>query len=188
MRADDLILVIDMQNVYRPDQPWSCGTFDRSCERILTLLRAAETAEAAPQVCFTQFLCDPNATGAWADYNEQYREICAAPWLNEITDTLMPFLARWPLYTKSTYSSLRIPELRSAAARAGRVVLVGVMSECCVLATGMEAIDMGCRVVWLRDACSGADEPREEGVIDILEGLSPPHVQIMDTDAYLRED
>ena len=53
------------------------------------------------------------------------------------------YLRYFPLYTKSVYSSLRIPELHTAAERAGRLVVAGVMSECCVLATCMEAVDMG---------------------------------------------
>ena len=63
--------------------------------------------------------------------------------MNEITGELKRYLRYFPLYTKSVYSSLRIPELHTAAERAGRLVVAGVMSECCVLATCMEAVDMG---------------------------------------------
>ena len=41
------------------------------------------------------------------------------------------------LYFKSTNSSFGNPDLKSLMARAGRIVITGVMSECCVLATAM---------------------------------------------------
>ena len=41
------------------------------------------------------------------------------------------------LYFKSTYSSFGNPDLKSLMARAGRIVITGVMSGCCVLATAM---------------------------------------------------
>ena len=34
----DLLLVIDMQNVYLPEQPWACETAARTKENILKLL------------------------------------------------------------------------------------------------------------------------------------------------------
>lgn len=187
MKPSDLIVVIDMQNAYLPGQPWGCDSFARSCENIQASIQAAEQSAAPPAICFTRFLSDPNATGVWAEYNVKNRDINDDPWMNEIVDDLKPRLQRYPLYTKSVYSSMRIPELRAAAERAGRVVLTGVMSECCVLSTCMEAIDMGCHVVYLRDACSGDDATMEDSVLTILKGLSPLHVTILDTTEYLQE-
>ena len=82
---------------------------------------------------------------------------------------------------------MAIPAVRRAAERAGRVAVTGVVSECCVLSTCLSAIDLGCCVVYLRDACSGIDNARERAVLDVLDGLSPPHVTIMDTAEYLAE-
>ena len=45
------------------------------------------------------------------------------------------------LYSKSTYLSFGNPDLKSLMARAGRIVITGVMSECCVLVTAIDAID-----------------------------------------------
>ena len=187
MKANDLILIVDMQNVYLSGQPWGCDSISRSIQNIQMLLRIAEAETNPPAVCFTRFLSDPDATGAWKDYNIKHRDINANPWLNEITDELKPYLRYFPLYTKSVYSSLRIPELHTAAERAGRLVVAGVMSECCVLATCMEAVDMGCHVVYLQDVCSGDNAAMEASALNILKGLSPLHVVIMDTPDYIGE-
>lgn len=90
MRAHDLILIIDMQNVYLPGQPWGCETFYRSCGRIRTLLCAAASRTDTPDVCFTVFASDPNAAGMWAEYNKLNQAVNADPWLSEIVDDLKP--------------------------------------------------------------------------------------------------
>lgn len=185
MEKGDLILVIDMQNVYRPGQPWGCASFDRVCGRIRAVLDAA--AEGGASVCLTRFVNDPDGKGAWADYNAVNKAINDDPWLNALVDELAPYAAKHPVQRKSVYSSLHVPSIRGAAASAKRVVLSGVVSECCVLSTCMEAVDMGCRVVWLKDACGGIDEAYEGAVSKILDGLSPLHVALMDTAEYLRE-
>ena len=46
-----------------------------------------------------------------------------------------------PLHSKSTYSSFGNPDFKSLMVRAGRIVIPGVMSECCVLATAVDAIE-----------------------------------------------
>ena len=52
-----------------------------------------------------------------------------------------------PLHSKSTYSSFGNPDFKSLMVRAGRIVITGVMRECCVLATAVDAIDTGTPVV-----------------------------------------
>ncbi len=188
MRSDDLILVIDLQNAYLPGQPWGCDSIGRSIGNILALLRAAEARRDGPELCFTRFVSDPGARGVWAEYNRRNRDINENPWMNALVAELAPYAARHPLYTKSVYSSLRVPALRRAARRAGRLVVTGVMCECCVLASCLDAIDLGCHVLYLPDACSGDDAVMEERVRNVLKGLSPLHVTVLDTAAYVQEE
>ena len=104
--------------------------------------------------------------------------------MGDLTDVLKPYVCRYPLYEKSVYSSMAVPEIRALARKSARIVLTGVVSECCVLSTCMEAIDQGHRVVYLRDACSGSDASTESAVENILSRLAPLHVSIMNADAY----
>lgn len=174
-----------MQNAYLPGQPWGCATIHRSCRNIRAVLDAA--AGRGTRVFLTRFLSDPQAAGVWAEYNRVNREINDSPWLNELIDEIRPYAARYPLRRKSVYSCLKDPEIRRAAESAGRIVLTGVVSECCVLSTCLEAVDLGRPVVWLRDACSGIDESYESAVQKVLSGLVPLHITVMETAAYLGE-
>ncbi len=80
-----------------------------------------------------------------------------------------------------------IPQIKEPAKKAGRVVLTGVVAECCVLCTALEAMDMGCKVIYLRDCISGFTKEKEAATELILSGLSPLHVQIMTMQEYLDE-
>ena len=101
----------------------------------------------------------------------------------ELSDELKKF----PLYTKSVYSSLAIPEVLDACKKAGRVILSGVVAECCVLSTALNLIDEGIYTVYLTDATSGLDSPKEKATELIFSGLSPLHIKMMTTREYLEE-
>ncbi|MFR7376352.1 MAG: isochorismatase family protein [Oliverpabstia sp.] len=79
--------------------------------------------------------------------------------------------------------------MRQAARKADRIILTGVVSECCVLSTFFEGIDLGCKLIWLTDATSEAPEPdpAEAKPQHILQGLSPLHVEFMTTEEYLTQ-
>ena len=178
-RQDDMILVIDMQNVYRPGQPWGCRSFDRACRNIRKLLETSPSL-----VRFTKFVENPRPYGVWKEYNLVNREINGNPWMNAIADELSDFARRYPVLEKSVYSSMKIPEIRDAASGGRAVVLTGVVSECCVLSTCMGAIDLGVHVVYLRDACAGDGPDTEAAVENILSRL-PLHVTLCDTADYI---
>ena len=90
-----------------------------------------------------------------------------------------------PLFHKSTYSSLSNPELRALISEYDRVVVTGVVAECCVLSTVFSLIDAGVPFLYIRDAVSGLNEKTESETEDILSGLVQVHGEIMNTDEYI---
>lgn len=185
LENNDLILIIDMQNVYLPNQPWGCFSFNRSLQNIKRLINSCEKKSRLNRIFFTKFIHNPKATGIWAEYNVQNKEINNNAWMSEIVDDLKYCASKYPVLTKSTYSSMSNSVLREEAKAVSKIVITGVVSECCVLATCFEAIDMGFHIVYLKDACSGINEENEQAVIKILESLSPVHVTITTTDEYI---
>ena len=85
------------------------------------------------------------------------------PWLNEMMPEFLPWVKTYPVYTKSVYSSFAIPEVVKAAKKARRLVISGVVAECCVLSTVLSAIDAGCKVIYLTDAVAGLSEASRKG-------------------------
>ena len=98
-----------------------------------------------------------------------------------------PYLERYPLLDKSVYSSFSIPKVREAAARADRVVVTGVVAECCVLSTVLAGIDLGHRMVYLTDAVAGVTPESEAQAEAIVSYLTVPHTEVLTTGAYLEQ-
>lgn len=183
MKQNDLLLVIDMQNVYTKNQHWGCTDTEGVAKRISELL----VGKPELNTIFTQFIATDNPIGVWKDYNSKNEKINNDVCLNEIVPQLKPFTAKYPLYSKSTYSSTTIPEVYEEAKKAGRVVVSGVVADCCVLSTIFSLIDEGCYVVYLTDGISGIDKETEDATITTLKGLSPLHISFMTVAEYIKE-
>ncbi len=176
----DLLLVIDMQNVYTKDQEWACEEVEKASDSILRLLNS----RALSQVIFTQYLATKHPEGVWKEYNKVNAAVNADPWLNEMMSEFLP-TQKIPCIHKSVYSSFAIPQVRELAKHASRVVISGVVAECCVLSTALSAIDAGCKVIYLTDAVAGLNATSRKEAENILSYLSPLHTELMTTQQYL---
>lgn len=134
---------------------------------------------------FTQYLATKHPEGVWKEYNKVNAAVNADPWLNEMMSEFLPYTEKYPVYTKSVYSSFAIPEVRELAKHASRIVISGVVAECCVLSTALSAIDAGCKVIYLTDAVAGLNATSQKEAENILSYLSPLHTELMTTQQYL---
>ncbi len=178
----DLLLIIDMQNVYTKGAKWECLDTEGAAKNIL---RLAEDGNFG-NIILTKFIENKNARGVWKDYNTVNAAVNHDTWANELLPCLKPLAKKNPVYEKSTYSSLLEPNVLEACKKARRVVVTGVVAECCVLSTVFSLIDEGIYTVYVTDGVSGLDKPKEDATILTLSGLSPLHVEITTTDGFLK--
>ena len=75
----DLLLVIDMQNVYTKGQEWACEGVEAASASILRLLNS----RMPEQVIFTRYLAAEHPEGVWKEYNEMNTAVNADAWLND---------------------------------------------------------------------------------------------------------
>ncbi len=148
-------------------------------------IRQMIDADICPDVIFTRFIASDTPFGVWRDYNRQNEKINSSAWANEMLPQLSEALEKYPLYTKGVYSSLAIPEVYAAAKKADRVVVTGVVAECCVLSTVFELIDAGIYTIYLTDGVSGLDREKEAAAELVLSGLSPLHLSMMTVHEYM---
>lgn len=181
MFSKPLLLIIDMQNVYSPNQKWECHNFNQTTENILRLIQNGRHESVA----FTRYIASKNPHGVWLNYNLANRDINQNTWANEIISKLKEYRKEYPIYDKSTYSALKLPELKRMAKSASCVVITGVVAECCVLSTVMDLIDAGIYVIYVKDAISGIRPETEKAVETVLSGLCPLHLSILCTEEYL---
>lgn len=180
-KYNDLLLVIDMQNIYTTGQKWACLDTEGAADRINTIIDSGKCSD----VIFTRFLASDHPEGVWKEYNKKYECVNQDAWANEMVPQFADNLKKYPLYTKSVYSSLAIPEVLAAARKADRVIVTGVVAECCVLSTVFALMDAGIYVVYLTDGVSGLDKEKEAATELTLSGLSPLHVSMMTVAEYL---
>ena len=180
--SEDLLILIDFQNVYLPGKPWACPTMEQAIENTLRII----DAPGSPDFVLTQYIAPENPVGRWKQYNEEYAEINADAYLCDFPDPVKQIVTDENVIIKDTYSSMKSPALRSRLEGKKRVVLTGVVAECCVLATMMEAIDLGYEVVLLCDCISGFNAENEKMVRIAAEGLSPIHTRVMRSAEYLQ--
>jgi len=192
VKKEDLILVIDLQKVYMPGQPWACGNIPGAVLNVSKLLdRVIDMEDAAPSAMLTRFIAadQEDAEGVWAEYNKVNREINENPVMEEFIPGIARYVEEFPYFDKCTYSCFSQPYVRAAADKAmvhgGDIVLTGVVAECCVLSTFFQGADLGYHFIYLTDACAGLDDGTEAAVQKVLEGLSPLHVELMTTEEYL---
>lgn len=168
----DLLLVIDMQNAYLPENPWGCERIREAAAYIqYTIERFPEN-----QRCFTSFLPSDNPDGVWKEYNKQNQKINRNEWMNEYVKELKPYITDQNFYTKSMYSCCKNEELKKRIDLYERVFVTGVVAECCVLSSVMELVDLGKKVMYLTKGIAGVSRKKEQMVIRLLEGMSPLHI------------
>ena len=71
--------------------------------------------------------------------------------------------------------------MREAAARAARVVVTGVVAECCAQSTVLAGIDLGHRMVYLTDAVAGVPPESEAQAEAIVSYMTVPNTEKLTT-------
>ena len=179
--SKDLLLVVDFQNVYLPEYDWSCPTMPEAMKNTIRLLDAPN----APDYIMTKFLAPAEPVGRWQQYNEAFRAINENAFLAEFPKELAPYAAKAPVVEKSTYSSMKAEQVLAALKGKEAVVLTGVTAECCVLATMMDAMDLGYEVVYLYDCIAGQSAELNAEIQGLAKIYTPVHTTVMSCDEYL---
>ena len=99
----DLLLIIDMQNVYTRGAKWECRNTAGAAKNILRLAQS----EKFDEVILTKFIADENARGVWKNYNIENAAVNNDAWSNELLPELEPLAKKFPVIQKSKYSSLK---------------------------------------------------------------------------------
>lgn len=156
-----------------------------------TIARVAD-ATGCPLVCTRAVL--PSARGVrdgpWAAYERRWHllaeRVRAEP---ELLDPFPVLAARCrATFDKHAYSAFDTVAFRDhvAASRPDPLVIAGVETDVCVLATVFSAIDRNYPVWLVTDALAGPDARAAGGVLRTLERM-PDQVRLLDSHAVIAE-
>ena len=167
------LVVIDMQRVFaEPTSEWATPDFEEAADGIRRLLPAFDG-----RTVFTRFVPVAPPTGAWIEYYEEWP--FALEQRDEAIFDLVPEFAAiaGPTIDKPTFGKWG-PEMRDRMRGADQMVLTGVSTDCCVIATALAAADAGMRVLVVSDACAGLSDSDHQRALDAM-ALFPPHIALV---------
>jgi len=155
-------LCIDMQRIFSADGIWPTPWM----ERVLPVV--AEIAGRFPErTVFTRFITPrspEDLPGMWQHYYRRWRQATREhidPGLLELMPPLARLVPPAAVIDKTRYSGFAEPHLFAHLRQRGAdgVIVTGSETDVCVLATVLGAVDLGYRVIVVRDAiCSSSDE------------------------------
>ena len=173
MTCDAWLVVVDMQVIFgEPTSPWFVPDYPTAEAATVQLIERFGT-----RVVFTRFVAPEVPKGVWADYYRLW-PFAFVPETNRLFD-LMPRLAgtKQRVVSRPTFNKWDA-ELASIINDGADLILVGVSSDCCVLATALTAADAGRHVLVVGDACAGTSVMHHRRALDTM-ALFSPHIQII---------
>jgi nicotinamidase-related amidase len=172
-QAPPWLAVIDMQRVFGESaSDWFTPRFGEIVPKVAELVAALR-----PRVTFTRFVAPAQPDGAWQRYYQQW-PFALQPPDARIYELVDDFAAEpGPTLDATTFGKWQAG-LRQQAGPAGRLVLAGVSTDCCVLSTAVAAADDGVAVQVVADACAGVSDESHAMALDILR-LYAPLVEIV---------
>ncbi len=175
------LVVVDMQRVFaEPPSPWAAPRFDEALAGVRRLLPAF-----AGRTVLTRYVAPLEPTGAWVPYFELW-PFALVPHddpLYELVPALRDAAEDAAVVTRASFGKWD-DGLAAAIDGAREIVLAGVSTDCCVIATALAAGDAGVRVRVAADACAGASDADHERALAAM-ALFAPLVEITDVAAVL---
>ncbi|WP_158742887.1 cysteine hydrolase family protein [Acidisphaera sp. L21] len=165
--ADPWLVVIDMQLVFgEPGSPWYAPCFDAVASRIAAMIPAF-----GERVVFTRFIPPTEITGSWVGYYEKWPFAVAAGREDRIW-RIAPVFQPGAVVDTHQFSKWT-PDLRRVVGETPELVLTGVSTDCCVLATALAAIEDGAQVRVVAEACGAKTPALQEVALGVMRGRGP---------------
>lgn len=182
-------LCIDMQRIFSSEGPWATPWM----ERVLPVV--TEIASRFPErTVFTRFITPErpeDMPGTWRPYYEKWRETTRERLDPRMLD-LMPSLARLTppavVIDKTRYSSFAGSGLRAHLEERGAdgLVITGSETDVCVLATVLDAVDLGYPVILVHDAICSSSDKGHDALLEVYNRRYSIQIEIADAEHILR--
>ena len=179
--ADAVHVVVDMQRLFAEDTGWLVPTIDSVVPNICRLID-----HRPGRALYPRFVTPKNPEAAFGNWQAFYRrwpqvtqDRLSSPALFDLMASLASRAPAQAQIDKPGFSSFSTPDFARALARlgAGALVLSGVETDACVLATAFDAIDRGHRVIVASDAVTSFSLEAHRAT---LEHLYPRFAPLLD--------
>ena len=183
-----VLVVVDMQRLFAEATDWCVPSLATVIEPIAVLVRAHPT-----QTIFTRFMTPATideAAGSWRRYYRRWPMVLRRNMDAAMLDLVAPLASFAPpagVCDKTTFSALHSASFRAALERrrADTLVITGAETDVCVLATALDAVDRGYRVVVVADAVTSLSAAGHRATLDAVFARLDQQLEIADVDAVL---
>jgi nicotinamidase-related amidase len=183
-----LHVVVDMQRVFMEATDWQVPALADVVSPILALVGAHPS-----QTLFTRFVTPAtveSAQGDWQRFYARWRSVVRDRMDRAMFDLIEPFAAFVPpaeMIDKSTYSAFLSTDFAAALhwRDVDTLVLSGIETDVCVLATALDAIDCGLRVVLAADAMTSLSAAGHRAALEAIYPRFDQQIEITTTTAIL---
>lgn len=181
-------LSIDMQRIFAPGAVWSAPWIETVRPHVHAL-----ASRFPERTIFTRFVPPPRPEampGTWGRFYRRWIEVAQGEVAEEqlrLAPELEALVPPAEIIDKPTYSAFASRRLRESLVRRGADTLIvsGTETDMCVLASVLAAIDLGYRVLIVRDAvCSSAD-PGHDAIMTLFHNRFAQHAELVSTEDVL---
>lgn len=181
-------ICVDMQSMFAEDTPWQVPWMKAVSPEVVEV-----SGRHPERTVFTRFIPPVRAQdmpGMWRRYYEKWAVMTRShlpPQMLDLVPALSRFVPPAVVFDKVTYSPWIDGRLHAHLQErsVGTIVVSGGETDVCVLATAFGGIDLGYRVIVLRDAvCSGADETHDAS-LKLLGDRFSVQLDLMTTNEFL---
>ncbi|MFD2142691.1 cysteine hydrolase family protein [Ancylobacter oerskovii] len=179
-------LCIDMQKLFAPTGPWPTPWMAQALPNI-----AAVAELMRERSVFTRFIPAREAAeeiGTWRAYWRRWSGLTLEaldPRILELVDELRELAPAERVVDKTRFSAFAAPRLAPVlnGMRAGTLVITGAETDVCVLATVMDAVDRGYRVIVVEDAVCSSSDAGHDAALAIFRRRFAAQIETLSTTA-----
>jgi nicotinamidase-related amidase len=182
-------LCVDMQRIFSADGPWPTPWMGRVLPVIEEIVRSHPE-----RTVFSRFLTPADAgemPGMWQRYYTRWRIVtrgCIDPELLELMPELRRYSPPATVIDRTRYSAFFGSTLLQhlLEREADGLVVTGAETDVCVLATVLSAVDLGYRVILVRDALCSSSDAGHDALMTMYHTRFSEQIETSDAETVLR--
>jgi nicotinamidase-related amidase len=182
-------LCVDMQRLFSAEGPWPTPWLSRVAPVVRRIV-----AHAPERTIFTRFmppLRPEDMPGAWRRYYAKWRQATREhidPALLELVPELDEFAPPADVVDKTRYSAFAQSDLseRLRQRNADALIVTGAETDVCVLATVLDAVDLGYHVVLVTDGVCSISDEGHDSLLDLYKQRFSEQIEAADSASVLR--
>lgn len=169
--ARTTVVVVDMQAVFSARTAWHVPKLSRIIPRVTRL--ALHRPDRTILTRFITPITVAAAKGAWRRYYRHWSSVTLErmkPEQLELIGPLAKLAGQMEVCEKTTFSAFESRDFVRAIARrrTDTIVIAGIETEVCVLATALAGVDRGLHVVVASDAVASSSAEAHAAVFDVI--------------------